>query len=185
MRSSARRGCSRWNSRSAYSRAGWVEPIVRSGRIEHLQNGVSNLPRPSSMKDTSTSVRAKPAKSKVPTDPALGIMIVPRSNAPWVTDIPCCENPPAVDAVVTDMGSPLAAAGTSAANTNTTQAALIRAPFSLEYHFSKFAAVKCRRSSHTPGIRARPAATVQRGFQSAKPNNLGGKSRFQRSRGLW
>jgi hypothetical protein len=105
------------------------------------------------MKDTGM-LGERPAKSNVPTAPALGIKIVPRFNAPGFTEVPCCENPPTADATVTEIGSARAVAGTSPAKTNATQTALILAPFSLEYTFLQTRCPEVRENfPHAPNFR--------------------------------
>src|SRR5262245_48643518 len=137
------------------------------------------------MKDTMTSVRGRLVKGNVPTDPAFGIRIVPRSISPVLTDVPSCENPPVAVATATFMGSPRAAAGTSTAKTKAAQTTLILAPFSLEYTFLQTPCPEVRENfPHTPNPGASAAHRAKR-RPSVKPNNSSIDSCFHGWWTLW
>ena len=70
----------------------------------------------------------RPEIMMLPTDETFGITIVPKSSAALVRVTPVVENPALEEATLTEIGSPRAAAGTSAAKAKAIQTARIVAP---------------------------------------------------------
>ncbi len=115
------------------------------------------------MNETTTSeFHLRPEISRLPTDETVGNVAVPRSSAAFVRVMPLVEKPLVEEATVIDIGSPRAAAGTSAAKAKAAQTALIVAPFLMANSvLSKSAAHKGAKNSHSAGPWARQRPWMQ------------------------
>ena len=139
---------------------------------------VSKRPRPSSMNETTMSeFHLRPEISRLPTDETVGNITVPRSSAAFVRVMPLVEKLPLEEATLTEIGSPRAAAGTSAAKAKATQTALIVAPFlSPNSVLSKSAAQKgqriltCRPLGMPAAVRCK--ADSRGGAQPSRPRSV-------------